>query len=63
MKLLSIDAFLKLLLIACNNICIINPIEADVDSTGDNLIRAFKKRWRKVIKKNTLLHFMLMNYI
>lgn len=43
MKNLSIGSFLKLLLIACNNICSINPIESDIDSTGDNLIRAFKK--------------------
>jgi len=43
MKNLSIGAFLKLLLIECNNICSINPIESDVDSSGDNLIRAFKK--------------------
>lgn len=42
MKYLSIGAFLKLLLIECNNICSINPIESDVDTTGDNLIRAFK---------------------
>ena len=43
MKNLSIGAFLKLLLIECNNICAINPIESDVDSSGDNLIRTFKK--------------------
>lgn len=42
MKYLSIGAFLKLLLIECNNICSINPIESEVDTTGDNLIRAFK---------------------
>lgn len=42
MKHLSIGAFLKLLLIECNNICAINPIESDVDTTGDNLIRNFK---------------------
>lgn len=43
MKSLSIGSFLKLLLIACNNICAINPIESDIDTSGDNLIRAFKK--------------------
>lgn len=42
MKELSIGAFLKLLLIECNTICSINPIESDIDSTGDNLIRNFK---------------------
>ncbi|SHJ95858.1 AraC-type DNA-binding protein [Arenibacter nanhaiticus] len=43
MKSLSIGAFLKLLLIECNNICAINPIESDIDNSGDNLVRAFKK--------------------
>jgi len=43
MKSLSIGSFLKLLLIECNNICSINPIESDVDTSGDNLIRAFRK--------------------
>ena len=42
MKFLSIGAFLKLLLIECNNICSINPIESEVDSSGDNLIRIFR---------------------
>src|SRR5690554_4562585 len=51
MKGLSIGAFLKLLLIACNNICSINPIESDVDTSGDNLIRAFKKAVEKNYKK------------
>lgn len=51
MKNLSIGAFLKLLLIECNNICSINPIESDVDTTGDNLIRAFKKGVENNYKK------------
>lgn len=42
MKHLSIGAYLKLILIECNNICTINPIESDVDTTGDNLVRTFK---------------------
>ncbi len=42
MKSLSIGAFLKLLLIDCNNICAINPIESNLDTSGSNLIRAFK---------------------
>jgi AraC-like DNA-binding protein len=42
MKNLSIGAYLKLLLITCNNICSINPIESDLDTSGDNLIRSFK---------------------
>lgn len=51
MKSFSIGAFLKLLLIECNNICAINPIESDIDSTGDNLIRAFKKAVENNYKK------------
>lgn len=51
MKSLSIGSFLKLLLIECNNICSINPIESDVDTSGDNLIRAFKKSVNKNYKK------------
>ena len=51
MKMLSIGAFLKLILIECNNICAINPIESDVDTTGDNLIRNFKNAVNKNYKK------------
>ena len=51
MKFLSIGAFLKLLLIECNNICSINPIESDIDSSGDNLIRVFKKEVENNYKK------------
>jgi len=51
MKSLSIGSFLKLLLIECNNICSINPIESDVDTSGDNLIRSFKKAVNKDYKK------------
>lgn len=51
MKHLSIGAFLKLLLIECNNICSINPIESDVDTTGDNLIRSFRKAVNEHYKK------------
>lgn len=51
MKHLSIGSFLKLLLIECNNICSINPIESDVDTTGDNLIRSFRKAVNEHYKK------------
>jgi len=51
MKFLSIGAFLKILLIECNNICAINPIESDIDSSADNLIRAFKKSLDNNYKK------------
>ncbi|MFT4790489.1 MAG: AraC family transcriptional activator of pobA [Arcticibacterium sp.] len=43
MKNLSIGAYIKLLLIECNNICSINPVETDIDSSGNNLIRKFKE--------------------
>lgn len=42
MKNLSLGAFLKLILIECNNLCAINPIESQMDHSGDNLIRNFK---------------------
>ena len=42
MRNLSIGAYLKLLLIECNKICIINPIEAGIDSSNHNLVRTFK---------------------
>jgi AraC-like DNA-binding protein len=43
MKNISIGAYLKLLLIECNNICSINPIETNIHSSGDNLIKKFKE--------------------
>lgn len=51
MKFLSIGAYLKLLLIECNNICSINPIESDIVSCGDNFKRVFKKEVEKNYKK------------
>ncbi|HTO16796.1 MAG TPA: helix-turn-helix transcriptional regulator [Edaphocola sp.] len=51
MKYFSIGSFLKLLLIECNNICAINPIESDIDTSGDNLIRNFKKTVESNFKK------------
>lgn len=51
MKFLSIGSFLKLLLIECNNICAINPIESDSESSGNNLIRDFKKAVDKTYKQ------------
>ncbi len=63
MSCLSIGAFLKLLLIECNNIYSINPIEMDVDTTGANLIRAFKKAVEKDYKKNTPRPIMPMRCI
>lgn len=42
MKDLSVGAYMKLLLIECNNICSINPLVSDVDLSGDNVVRSFK---------------------
>ena len=39
----SIGSYLKLLLIECNTICSINPIEHDGDITGNHTLRTFKK--------------------
>lgn len=43
MKFLSIGAFLKLLLIECNNLCSIHPTEEEKDSPANKIIREFKK--------------------
>ena len=51
MKHLSIGAFLKLILIQCNNLCAMNPLESEVDSTGDNLIKSFKTAVDREYKK------------
>lgn len=51
MKSLSIGSYLKLLLIECNNLCAINPIESDVDTSGENLIRSFKSSVDQHYKK------------
>lgn len=51
MKLLSIGAYLKLLLIECNNICSSNPVESDTENASDNLMRAFKKAVDQTFKK------------
>lgn len=42
MKNLSMGAFLKLLLIECNNICAVNPTDSDSENSGDTIIRDFK---------------------
>lgn len=42
MKELSIGAFLKLLLIECNNLCSINPIENKKDKSALTIIRNYK---------------------
>jgi AraC family transcriptional activator of pobA len=57
MKNLSIGAYLKLLLIECNNICAINPIESDIDTSGDNLVRTFKAEVDKNYKQEHSTNF------
>ena len=51
MKFLSIGSFLKLILIACNNSCAINPIESDIAISGASLIRNFKNAVNQNFKK------------
>ena len=51
MKELSIGAFLKLLLIECNNICAINPLDSGIDSTGNFTLKAFKNLVNDSYKK------------
>lgn len=57
MRNFSIGAYLKLLLIECNNICEINPIASDVDSSGDNLVRLFKTEVDKHFKNEHSTNF------
>lgn len=57
MKDLSVGAYVKLLLIACNNICAINPITSDVDTSGDNLVRTFKTEVDKHYKQEHATNF------
>ena len=51
MKDISIGAFLKLLLIECNNICSINPIATAVDTSGTQVIRNFRNEVERYYKK------------
>ena len=44
MKELSIGAFLKLILIECNNLCSINPIASNSDTPENHVIGEFKKQ-------------------
>jgi AraC-like DNA-binding protein len=57
MKNLSVGAYLKLLLIECNNICAINPIESDIDTSGDNLVRTFRTEVDKHYQQEHFTHF------
>lgn len=43
MKNLSIGAYLKLLLIECNNICSVNPLDNNFNSSNHNILKEFKE--------------------
>ncbi len=51
MKALSIGAYLKLILIECNNICAIHPIDTYNESSESRIIRAFKKQVNQSYKQ------------
>lgn len=57
MKNLSIGAYLKLLLIECNNICKINPITLGIETSGDHLLRSFKTTVDKNYKQEHSTNF------
>ena len=57
MKNLSVGAYLKLILIECNNICAINPIESDIDTSGDNVVRTFKTEVDQYYKQEHSTNF------
>lgn len=57
MKDLSIGAYLKLLLIECNNICEMNPVESDIITSAGNLLRTFKIEVDKNYKKEHSTNF------
>ena len=50
MKKLSIGAFLKLFLIACNNVCAASPLEIDAVNSINHTIRTFKDLVNKYYK-------------
>jgi AraC-like DNA-binding protein len=57
MKEYSIGAFLKLLLIECNNICSINPIEIQTTNSNHSMLRDFKKWVEEQYKKEHATSF------
>ena len=57
MKEYSIGAFLKLLLIECNNICSINPIEIQTMNSNNSMIRDFKNWVEEQYKKEHATSF------
>ena len=57
MKLLSIGAFLKLFLIECNTVCALNPIEFEIESASNKIIRSFRKAVDDHYKKEHAITF------
>ncbi len=57
MKYLSIGAFLKLVLIECNNICSINTLEFSGESPASKIIRVFKEEVDQHYKKEHSIGF------
>lgn len=57
MKFLSIGAFLKLLLIECNTLCAVNPIEFQVESASNKILKSFKNTVDSNFKKNHSVAF------
>lgn len=50
MKYLSIGSYLKLLLIECNNICDIHPMDAENDSRSNSIVKSFREEVDKHYK-------------
>lgn len=57
MKFLSIGAYLKLLLIECNTLCSVNPIEFEVESASGKILKSFKNTVDKNYKKEHSIGF------
>lgn len=57
MKFLSIGAYMKLLLIQCNAICELNPVESSQDSSADSLVRNFRSQVDLYFKKEHSAQF------
>ncbi|MFT7612677.1 MAG: AraC family transcriptional activator of pobA [Parvicellaceae bacterium] len=57
MKELSMGAFLKLFLIECNNLCSINPLESNFDTSDNHIISKFKKRVNESYKLEHLISY------
>ena len=57
MKELSIGSYLKLFLIECNNLCSINPIESNLETSDNHIISKFKNRVNESYKSEHLIRY------